>query len=137
MPIHVSWFNPSKTILMWELTAPWNFDEFSAAAQNSHQLVEQTNHLFDLLVISNRVSMPPLSVHTLKDQMRAVHPRQRFMVLVNPSDFGKTLLTLYKQLHVPPLNQMPFRFVETLDDGLAWLAQQQPIDTGSKPPSTG
>jgi hypothetical protein len=136
MPIHVSWFNPPKTILMWEMTDPWNFDDFSAAAEKSRHLADQITHSFDAVVVSNRTGMPPSSVHTLKDQMRTVHPRQRFMVIVNPSDFGKTLLTLYQQLQVPPLNQMLIHFVETLDEALAWLAQQPLIDTSGTPPST-
>lgn len=133
MPIAVRWFNDQKTILLWDFTAPWTFEDAAAASALSMEMGEAIDHQFDLLILSGNTPLPANALHNMKIIVTNAHPRQRSMVILQAHAFTKTVFHILRQLQLPLTDPDKLYFTEVLEDGLNWLAQKAPI----LPPSEG
>jgi hypothetical protein len=82
MPIHVVWYDETKTIIVWEFDGAWEWQDYHAAINTAVVMIKSVNHVVDSIMdVRRNRSLPP---NALKEGKR--------WFVVAPSNFGVTVV---------------------------------------------
>ncbi len=126
MGVQVQWDNPQKTILRYDFTGRWTWDEFYAAYNIAKILLSTTPHkvyfiLHPLDDISRRHTPPNAMSHMISIWRRTA-PNAGKTVSVGGSMFSRTLFGMASKVN-PKIAEM-HAFAPSLDEARALLAKE-------------
>lgn len=120
--ITVHWATETTNIIKWTFTAPWTFDEFRAAQQQTNALIDGVEGYVDCLFITSAEQFIPLrAITNLRSIISIRHPRQRYAVFVGAKTYLVTLMTSLTEL-IPNFESY-LRFVGTEAEAYTLIAK--------------
>lgn len=97
--ISVAWAAEETNLVVWTFAAPWTFDEFRAAQQQSNAMTDGVEGRVDMLYITSAEQFIPLRALTnLRNIINSRHPRQRYAVIIGAKTYLVTLMTSLAEL---------------------------------------
>ncbi len=122
--VHVEWDNPEQTIIRYDFSKGWTWDEYYAATKTGDALIDSTTHQLPVGAILY-IPDPTLPTNVLRGTqigMKARHPRAVLVVLVTRNRFVHALyevvVSAYRSLKEELLR------ADTLEDARALLSQR-------------
>lgn len=82
MGVKLSWDNKEKTIIRYDFTEPWTWDDFRAALDADDEMIESVDHVVHLLYdMMNIRSAPPNMLAKLPQIVNVINPRLGLIVI--------------------------------------------------------
>jgi hypothetical protein len=92
MPVNICWFNENQTILVYEFTGNWTWNEFYPQYQQVMEMTRDIPHRIDVLLDMRRAGRLPLNILT---HVRNISDRQTanagLSVIVTNSQFIRAM----------------------------------------------
>jgi hypothetical protein len=127
MAIRVFWDDQDKTVLRYEFSGLWTWDEFHAAMRQGWAMLDSVQHPVDVI---NDFSVcdfvPPNSLSHFVRAARRTHPNSRHIVVVgvhNP--FLRAIGTILGRMFPEMAQKMSY--ADSLEEARAMLNQRLPI----------
>lgn len=125
MAATVRWYNDERTIVLFELAAPWTWDEYHTSIKKIDDLIDEVNHQVD--VISDLTNIGRLPPDTLLQMGTAsfAQPNSnlRYSIIVGMLPGIKTIIDLGARVFDRFSNERNTYFVKTMDEALEFLDQ--------------
>jgi hypothetical protein len=121
MPINVTWFNSSKTIIHWQLEGVWTIEEYIGAAKQTALLGRESPHYN--IIAEGIDKAPAFLMRTAIDLHRGVSERYGFTVIVAPTFY---IQTLGKLLETQAVTTGRLHFTESLTQAIAICEKANP-----------
>jgi hypothetical protein len=130
MAITVEWLNAGETILYWQFSAVWTWDDFYAAAQRSQQLITSKPHdvytIVDLLLV--RQLPQGLYTHAAHVLMQRPDNNTLAVILLPNTSLQKIFKTFMAFYHaVYPHQTQRLILAEDREAALQQIAQLQQV----------
>lgn len=120
--INVKWDDTKPQIIIWEFTAPWDFDEFYTAQQHANLLIDTIDGAVDsIFLVAGSLSIPPAAVSHLRTIILHGHPRHRYAVIVGAKLLVPALMNVLAEL-IPGFT-IQYRLADSRQDAYAVLEQ--------------
>jgi hypothetical protein len=129
MPARTYWGNDEKTVIICEYSGKWTLEEMAKSSEEYHNLAKQIDHPFDVIVNAHNTHPPKAPLNQMKHGLITADPKQRYMVLVQASAFGKMMMNVLQKLGVPNTNQEQMLFADSLDEAYDLLKAKGEIET--------
>lgn len=126
MGVQIRWDNEEHTVLHFEMTDPWTWEQMHEAINTSTVMLDTVNHkahfIFDL---GGSHTVPSNALTQLRMLMRKSHPNSGASVIVGAQKtafmrFARSLLEMAHKLNKA---QWQFFFADTLDEARTILRQ--------------
>jgi hypothetical protein len=125
MGVKAVWDNEQHTIVRYDLSGRWTWDEFFIAYEDAKAMLNATPHAVHFILnptdAASRSHLPPGIVSHIGNIGRARLPNAGITVAIGSSNFVKSLVNTAARLY--PRIRKTYQFVETLDDARALLAE--------------
>lgn len=119
MSITVEWDDDAQTILRYSYSGAWTLDEFVASLDQAYALIDQQDHLVDLIHVILPDARTPSGMFSALGHIKAKrHPRQRHQIVIGASPFMKRLTQITGAV---VLQAREVVFVDSLDEAYARL----------------
>src|SRR5215510_13590412 len=100
MGVQVSWDNPEKTVLLYELEGRWTWDEFHAAVADAFAMTASVPHTVDTISHFHRgTPLPANAMFHFRRVMLAAPPNRGINVIVGGSSLVRTMASLFSKAH--------------------------------------
>lgn len=123
MSVNVLWDNEDKTVLRYEFTTPWTWDEYYSAACQAEILLKEAQHSSDTIVDFTAVGGLPIGALTHLRHAAELTPSNgpHTTVMTGVSPYIKTIDDLMAKLF-PGTNQV-VRHAKSVDEARRILAK--------------
>src|SRR5688572_11443316 len=101
MGIDVSWDPTAPNLLRWDFSGAWTLDDFWDVVAESHDMVEEIDGTFDMVLNGNNTPTPALPLAAFQRAFRQASPKQNLVVIVNESPLVRSLMQVLQRLRVP------------------------------------
>lgn len=125
MPITVHWDDSAQTVVRWDLTGRWTWQEFAAAQEESDAMVISVAHLVD--VIANLEQSPTLPENPLSHYRQAVarKPENRgLVVFAGAGTFVQAMGQIFNRVFGERI-QDEIVFVATVEEARRFLDERR------------
>lgn len=82
MAITVSWHNPSQTVILWEFSSTWTWDDFYSSVDRTNRMLAQVIHQVAVIVDTRAMQSFPRGVMTPAINVVMARPANASMVVV-------------------------------------------------------
>jgi hypothetical protein len=125
MGVKAVWDNEQHTIVRYDLSGKWTWDEFFTAYEDAKMMLAATPYVVHFILnptdAASRSHLPPGIVSRIGSVGRTRLPNAGITVAVGSSNFVKSLVNTAARLY--PRIRKQYQFVETLDEARALLAE--------------
>ena len=123
MGIDVSWDTQTPNLLRWDFYDTWTLEDFWDVVAKSHDMVEEIDGTFDMLLNGNNTPTPALPMATFQRAFRQASPKQNIVVIVNENPLVRSLIQVLQRLRIPKTEKV--FFVRSVDEGLALITNKR------------
>ena len=130
MSIRISWYNRTKTVILWERFDRSSWEEFHNTQDQLFKMLDTVSHKVDVISVSYDPMFPANAIPNLKRVIDRVHPNEGYKVLVNTSGFIRHLFEIVGKLNYKKSRQ--WYFTDTIEEAEALLAKlrNHPMEGG-------
>lgn len=130
--ITVEWGNEEKTLIRWYLKPGWSWDDFMAARDQAHSLIDSVTWVVDDIILSESPRYIPANALTnLREISQERHPQHGLTYVVGVQSFISVLLNALGR--IIPDGQL-VRFADNEAEALAMIEETQKKRAGSDKP---
>jgi hypothetical protein len=91
--IQVQWANPEKTIVLWEFTSQWTWNDFFAAKKEVDVMIDSIEGIVDSIFLTSAdQKIPSNAIANFRSIIAKRHHRHDLIVLVGSKKFLTSLL---------------------------------------------
>ncbi|MBZ0287377.1 MAG: hypothetical protein K8I30_07170 [Anaerolineae bacterium] len=127
--IVLSWYDPEKTILLCEVKERWSWDEALAVINQMNDWCSTVQHgVYSVYHFQRNAALLPQGKTAIADVRRLInteHPNDQLILFVGASSLVTTLVNIAGQVYGMRKIVSRFRFVQTMDEALAAIAQHK------------
>jgi len=125
MAITVGWDNSERTVLVYDFSEVWTWDELFQASQEDDDLLEGINYTVHQLFDMRKTRMiPPNPLARMENLAQEIRPTIGLMVFVGGTLWFQTVVDIFHNFF---LSRIPgvkgLYFVRSVDEGRAIIAQ--------------
>ncbi|NDJ53213.1 MAG: hypothetical protein GYB68_09035 [Chloroflexi bacterium] len=103
MPISVQWHNPEQTIVRWDFSDPWSFEEFVRADDLANSMTPQVSHLvWHVLDFSQVRRLPRNVLRNLPQISKVNQPHDNFAspaIVVGSSGLTRVFVETFERIY--------------------------------------
>jgi hypothetical protein len=125
MGVKAVWDNEQHTIVRYDLSGKWTWDEFFTAYEDAKVMLNATSHVVHFMLnptdAASRSHLPSGIVSRIGNTARSRLPNAGITVAIGSSSFVKSLVNTAARLY--PRIRKQYQFAETLDGARALLAE--------------
>jgi hypothetical protein len=126
MSVKVSWFDNEHTIICYQFTGAWTWEEYRPAYDRSIEMMDTVDYPVDFIM--DMLKAPRIPQGALRELRRAAdrnHPNMGLAVYVGLTfvlqEFGKLFLRVYPQSAA----KYPFDFARTIEEAEEKIRQRR------------
>lgn len=119
MTISIRWYNPEKTIILWERHDQTTWDDLHLKYNDVYTMLDSVNHPVDIIFYSRVSSVPSNALPYLTRLLEREHPNERMRVIVNASSHLMRLLDILMIRRADKTDKV--YFVKTLEEAVALI----------------
>lgn len=121
MPIHISWYDEAKTIMIHRYEEPWTIADYYAHIRRNYDLIEEVGHRVDIINdLRDLVQIPPDIIGAIRHAAHSAHENEGINMIVAANTLIQILVEkVYSSANV---DVTPIRFVDTIEQALAVIA---------------
>ncbi|NWF68279.1 MAG: hypothetical protein HXY40_04275 [Chloroflexi bacterium] len=94
MPVSVSWDNDAHSIIHFQMSAPWTWDEYRSADEQAQRLMDAATHKVDIILdFSGGMHLPSSDLKYVRRAGQLTHPQQGLVVVLGVNAFLRALGT--------------------------------------------
>jgi hypothetical protein len=127
MTVTVAWDDEAKTILRYEFTDPWTWDEFFAVLDADDDLIGSVEHTVHVIFDATGMRfVPPNPVAQFKNVASLINPRLGILVIVGNNLWFQKVGEIFHVLYgrrVQGISKV--LSTQTLDEARALIAEHQ------------
>lgn len=126
MKIDIDWHDIEKTILVQRYNPGWTWDEFDEYNQITQNMIREQNNRVDVIANFTANTAIPFghAMNHARSNMATIPDNMRYMVIVSPNAFIRTLVTMFNSLRRS--DEKFVHCVSTMEQALQWIKQQEP-----------
>jgi hypothetical protein len=120
MPIEVKWYDAEQTVILYDFSEHWTWDEMYAAVEQVTAMIASVPHRVDSIMNLTRTSIVPTgAIGHVKSLSGAIQPNFGIGVVLSRNTFIKTIFQMFSKLY--PKQGSRFAVVESEEQGLAMI----------------
>ncbi len=114
MSIQVQWDNEQKTVVRWDFTGNWKWDEFLLAQHESNKLLSSVDYMVDIIgnVEQSRL-LPPSALTVYRSTLKNTAPNLGLIILVGSSPFIRQMVGIFMKISRFKGPGSDFRFADS------------------------
>lgn len=129
MPVHVSWYDDTQTILYYKFDKAWKLEEMFTALSTGQQMVSTVEHIVDSIFdLTDSSTVPQQMLSSVRSIERSTPKNLRCTVAVGMNAFLSVLASMVTK--AAPLLMKNFKTARTLDEALAVIKELQESSAG-------
>ena len=129
MPITVRWDNDSHTVVNYEFTGKWTWDEYHAAIHTAYAMVEHLPYIVNMILDFRNANVLPGNALSIFGRSMKTPPKEfDLAMVVSKSGFIEAIYNLFRRLNGKMAEKVVL--VKTLEEARARLAA---YDANRKP----
>ncbi len=126
MSITVQWDNDEKTVIRYDVSDNWTWDEFRQAVEQIHAMIDTVSHTVDAIAnLENGNFLPSGSLWQARNVASRSHPRAGMTVIVKGSYMMQSLYGLFRSLYGKMGFYVNIHFAPTLEAARALLEAER------------
>jgi len=130
MAIEIHWDNPEKTIIRYDITGRWTWDDLRQAQINVFQMMDATDaaHVGTIAHFTEgKIALPPDTLAQLRQNVDFQgHPKAGLTVVVGAGFMLKNAFGMFRQAYVTFSGQpLDFSYADKLDEARQLIKAQQ------------
>ena len=101
MPIHLSWEDHDKTLLLVESSGQWTWEEYHDALSRMAEMIQNENHRVDIITVSRADSIRPSgsALPHYQSALRILPSNTGLHVIVNTSAIARSIVSIFLRLN--------------------------------------
>ncbi len=101
MPINVVWDDVQKTIIRWDFSDPWNWDEFRTAFEKSVEMNDDTGRRVDVIpyVGDSRIPVPTGAMGEFTRIARETPANTGLVVITGGTRFANAVISVFSRIY--------------------------------------
>lgn len=105
MPVHVSWVDTSRTVILREFTGNWTWDEFYRSQDEARTMLDAVTYtVHQIFDFSHTQNLPPNALSHLSRSARNMPANRGKSIVITENNFYRQMYGLFARLF-PTLNQ--------------------------------
>jgi hypothetical protein len=101
MSVTVSWDNPEKTVIRYDLRGAWTWQEFHLAMDEGVVMRTSVSHVVDVIAnLEQSAGIPPNTLSQLRRLYKVKLDNRGMVVLAGGSAFVAALVKIFQSLHL-------------------------------------
>jgi hypothetical protein len=114
MSVRIEWYDPENTIIYYEFTGHWTWEEFEAAYQQSLAMMKGVSDKVDFIVnMSHTDYVPPGALYHFKKIVEADHPMRGTTIWVGVNALMGAISDTFSSTFPSLAETYPFEFART------------------------
>ena len=126
MGVTVAWDNTEKTIMRFDYTGDWTWDDFDAVEPDLQAMMDSVDHQVDTIVVLETSSVPLGALarfSTIVNSPSFTHPNAGLTVVVGASGLARALADIFGKAHKQTAAKIAM--ASTLEEAYAIIAEHR------------
>jgi hypothetical protein len=126
MGVQAVWDNEQQTIIRYDLSGKWTWDEFFTAYETAKAMLNASPHVVHFILnptdAASRRHLPPGIVSRIGNTARTKLPNAGITVAIGSSNVVRSIISAAARLY--PRISKQYQFADTLDEARAIIAEK-------------
>lgn len=101
MPIHLSWDDTNKTLLLVESSGKWTWEDYHGALSHMAEMIRSENHRVDIITFSRADSVRPSgsALPHYQSALRVLPSNTGLHVIISTSAIARSIVSIFLRLN--------------------------------------